>query len=130
MISLKLMGYQVMPKPRKAFATLVLCEGTATTCTTTVVLGWPPGEITETYKTKMESDGFPSAEFAQKSHINKWCHSESDRSATGNLRDSNESYSFYHLVHGQGPPVEVLAGSNAADIGFLKRFNVVFAAQL
>ena len=45
--------------------------------------GLATSEITETYKTKMESDGLPSAQFAQKSHINKRCHSESDRSATG-----------------------------------------------
>ena len=93
--------------------------------------GLSSSEVTETYKTKSESDGVPASQFAQKNHINKWCHSEADRSITGNLRDNNIVYSFYHLVHGQVPAtVEVLTGGTAADIGFVKRFNVVFTTHM
>ena len=89
--------------------------------------GLASSEITETYKVKQESDGLPASQFAQKSHINKWCHSEADYNVTGTMRDQNCVYAFYHVVHGQvGPTLEVLTSGNASDIGFLKRFNVVF----
>ena len=93
--------------------------------------GLASSEITETYKVKQESDGVPASQFAQKSHINKWCHSEADYNITGTLRDQNDVYAFYHVVHGQvGPTLEVLTSGNASDIGFLKRFNVVFTDSI
>ena len=93
--------------------------------------GLASSEVTETYKVKQESDGVPASQFAQKSHINKWCHSEPDYNVTGSMRDQNDVYAFYHVVHGQvGPTLEVLTGGNASDIGFLKRFHVVFADSI
>ena len=89
--------------------------------------GLASSEITETYKVRNEGDGVPASQFAQKSHINKWCHSEADYNVTGTMRDQNDVYAFYHLVHGQvAPTVEVLTSGNAIDIGFLKRFHAVF----
>lgn len=46
--------------------------------------GLAPSEVTETYKTSKSGDGAPLSQFAQKSHVNKWCHSEPDRSVRPN----------------------------------------------
>ena len=93
--------------------------------------GLATSEVTETYRTSKSGDGIPPSQFAQKSHVNKWCHSEPDRSITGQVRDQHDMYAFYHLVYGQiGPTLEVLTGSASADLGFQKRFNVVFETHV
>ena len=93
--------------------------------------GLATSEVTGTYRTSKSGDGVPASQFAQKSNINKWCHSEPDRSITGQMRYQHDVYAFYHLVYGQiGPTLEVLTGSTSADLGFQKRFNVVFETHV
>ena len=86
-------------------------------------------EISECYKTSFTDASNAASKLASRSHLNKWLHGEHDKSITGANQDDTKDYLFFHWVVGQIQPVlEVLSVSKGSEIGFPKRFNIVFSS--
>ena len=87
-------------------------------------------ELSECYKTSYTDAGIPQSKLASKSLVNKFVHSERDASLTGAMIDDNASYAFFHWCIGHvSPTSEVLSLRKGAEVGFPKRFHLVFKSS-